>query len=177
MTLHKFMRRKSDGVVIEVVKYGEADGSWSKESTTRVAAFLLGFDPDNGTSIQNERMLDVVRPIYDSFDPINRVADIEVYIPSMSITYCMKLGVWLGKDRDSFFFMTEQALYSEYVEVAEEVAPSEFDALSEFLYKKCFDGRESWRQDIAWRNIAWRDFANDVAEKLLKAGWSRKKES
>lgn len=80
------------------LRYGDKNGNWDPTAPVRIANFVLGYDVDTRSSILNERMLDVVRPVEDFWDPQQNVAELEIVDKSAGSRLGMGLGQWLVRE-------------------------------------------------------------------------------
>jgi hypothetical protein len=160
----KLVRRKYDGFIFEAIKYGNLDGSWSPECATRVATFLLGMDPDKMTTVANERMLDVVKPILSQFDPINGVAPITVFDTVAKRHFTIQLGDWiLRREGQPFLFVKPSAMTFDFEDLPEDVE----NDLANFIYDECMSTLDG---------ELYQALAEGIAARLIRAGWSKKEE-
>jgi len=91
----RYRNRKNRSFEIEAVRYGTWDARWYDEATTDVAKFVLGLDVNTRTSILNERMLDVVRPLPKEWNPKRGRADISIFDRGNGISHLASLGDWI----------------------------------------------------------------------------------
>lgn len=87
----------ADGSV--AIRYGDKYGGWESLAPTRVANFVLGIDVDTVTTRANERVLDVVQPVTEYWDPTNGVADILVFDRGAGTQHVVPLGFWVSRTR------------------------------------------------------------------------------
>lgn len=87
----------ADGSV--AIRYGDEYGDWEPLAPTRVANFVLGIDVDTVTTRANERVLDVVQPVTEYWDPTNGVADILVFDRGAGTQHVVPLGFWVSRTR------------------------------------------------------------------------------
>ena len=163
MSRYKMYRRVSDGMLFETCRYGNEAGAWrvwDKESITKVVAFLIGFDPEN-TTITNERILDIVRPVVKGFDPFNGVADIEVVDPTNGSIHVLKLGDWILKSPNaSFIFCDTEEFEANFEVVSQESELEQLTGLI-FMHVRRTEGKSP------------HSIAEKLATEILKAGWTR----
>lgn len=124
---YRKVKRISDGTVFETIRYGNPDGSWDKECISKIAAFVLGFDPDIKTTVGNERILDIVRPVISEFDPINFKAPIEIVDPKHGGILRVELGDWILKDNSSLSCFKNYSSFASY----EEAVPGKVNVINE----------------------------------------------
>lgn len=163
MTKQRVFRGKHDDRLYRGIRYGEDDGTWSKECIPRIVGFIIGYDPNKNVTALNERMLDVVTPIYRNFDPVHGVADIQIFDPKTEIHHQVKLGTWIMKSPDeTLSYIQPEHLADNFEEIIPKtVDTSEFDELVAFINDDC---------ESVDRNV----LASVLATKLLRAGWTRK---
>ena len=90
LPVHKFGK-------IEAIRYGDADGSFDEGCVARVAQFVLGQEVNNQITVLNERLMNVVTPIDEFWDPKSNVADILVTDSRTGIRTSLSLGYWLAR--------------------------------------------------------------------------------
>lgn len=164
MSEYRRVRRVRDGMIFEATRYGNEDGSWDKECITRVAGFILGLNPDVSTTVGNERILDVVRPVLKDFDPVNGKATIEVADWTSEHIFSMELGDWILKSPNtSFIFVKPYAFAYDFEDVPIQIhAKSEYDELADLIY-----------ENFPWDGETYQAVAEKVAAEVIKAGWAK----
>ena len=80
---------------VQAVRYGDSDGNFDVGAPARVAQFVLGHDVDSRVTTLNERMLDVVQPIEEFWEPDAGTADLEVTIVGIGHKITVMLGQWV----------------------------------------------------------------------------------
>lgn len=85
---------------VAALRYGSNGGQWDNRALIRVAAFITGVDLDS-SSITEDQILDVVRPVEAFWDPERNVADIEVITGKRILG--MTLGQWLVSYGNGFY--------------------------------------------------------------------------
>ena len=88
--VHKFGR-------VEAVRYGDENGNYDEGATARIAQFVLGHDIDKSVTQLNERLMSVVTPLDEFWDPKSNVADIVVTDHKSGIRMALSLGQWLTR--------------------------------------------------------------------------------
>lgn len=88
--VHRFGR-------VEAIRYGDEHGNYDEGATARVAQFILGHDIDKSVTSLNERLMSVVSPVDDFWDPSTNVADIVVTDHKSGIRMALSLGQWLAR--------------------------------------------------------------------------------
>lgn len=88
--VHRFGR-------VEAIRYGDENGNYDEGATARIAQFVLGHDIDKSVTSLNERLMSVVNPIDDFWDPSANVADIVVTDHKSGIRMALSLGQWLAR--------------------------------------------------------------------------------
>lgn len=163
MTAVRSVRRISDGVKFDAVRYGKEDGTWDKDCIIRVAAFLLEMHPD---AMTNYHILEVVKPVLKDFDPSHGKASIEVLDKFSGRITVLELGEWIIKHpMASFVFVKSWAFDNEFEDVPQKIHDQEeemIDDLGLYIYVNCFgplDGQ------------IYQALAETTARKLVKAGW------
>lgn len=162
----KIVRRISDGKRFTAVQYAREDGGWDSSCITTVAAFLLGLDPDRSSTVRNDRMLDVVKPVLTAFNPAQGRADLEVCGPGSPHSSVIKIGDWILKDPQpdqlfgsSFIFVTNDAMKTDFEDY------SRYDELHDLIH----DVLETQEVDSAQAY----HLAGKIAGELIRAGWSK----
>lgn len=79
------------------VRYGDIKGRWDPQAPTRVAAFILGFDPDTRATALNERIWDVIQPITEFWFPEREIADLEILDKISGRKWALRLGDHVGR--------------------------------------------------------------------------------
>lgn len=79
------------------VRYGDIKGRWDHDAPRRVAAFILGFNPETQTTAMNERMWDVVNPITEFWYPERDIADLEIIDKISGRKWALRLGDHVGR--------------------------------------------------------------------------------
>lgn len=79
------------------VRYGDSQGRWDPDAPRRVAAFILGFDPDTRATALNERVWDVVSPIGEFWFPDREIADLEILDKISGRKWALRLGDHVGR--------------------------------------------------------------------------------
>lgn len=161
------VRRRNSGEIYDAVQYSEPDESWSPGCIGQVAAFLLGVDPDKATTVANDQMLDVVRPLFTEFDPTNGIATIEVMDREAgNLMKKVQLGIWiLSRPGIPLYLVDPSRMWELFEPLPGTVHRADIDALTKFIYEDCFDTPEG---------STWIRLAEHTAGKLIRAGWSRK---
>lgn len=174
MSETKLVRHKDTGQLFRAIQYGDYDRRWSKEDITDIAAFVLGVNPDNKSTVANDRLLDVVKPVYNRFDPLSGVADIDITDPATgNHTYTLELGDWiirregLNKNR-SLAFVKAWAFVENYVDEEPVPIPESVDEVANFIYMKCMAGMEG---------ELYQALSERIAAELHKAGWLNKEKT
>lgn len=145
------------------VQYGNSDWSWDPDGITKVAALVLGMNPDVVTTVANERMLDVVRPVLSEFDPAHGKATIEVL--DGSNVFPVALGDWVLKPLDGgpMIFVKQFSFSLEFEPLPVEVEASALDELTELIYQ-VFAPLDDTRH---------KSLSRSAAETVLQAGWTK----
>lgn len=163
----KKYRLKGDPLVhYEGVRYGKEDRSWDEDCVPIVAKFVLGLDVTTRVTLSNERILDVVRPVQDRWDPKNWIADIEVADWSQGTTHTMALGDWLLKDDQGILTRVKSldfALNFEPVPRAV-LEYTSYDELALLVYKI-----------LPWEGEVYEKAAKRIASEIINDGWKKKK--
>lgn len=161
MTERKMVRRISDGMIFEAIRYGRDDKSWGPESITEIAAFVLGFDPDSRTTVANEHILDVVLPIYANFHPAMGKADISVTDQTSSVNVIMHLGDWLLRNaKTPFILVTSVDFQNEFQDLDTEIQAQ----LAHLIYTNI----------VPTEGETYQALAEKAANAIIMAGWSKK---
>lgn len=166
MTVYTKYRRKTDGKIVEAVQYGGADGVWTPEETTKIAAFVLGVDPDSMTVVSNEHVLDVVKPILTDWSAKEGRAPLEVADVQGGSSYRLELGDWVvrSKGRSANGFLSHELVF-----VTKVVFPYDFellfDDLADVIYNECMEGLEG---------ELYQALAEKIASVLIDKGWTRR---
>jgi len=84
----------------EAVRYGNEKGEYDEASVTRIANFVLGHDVETRSTVLNERMMDVVEPIKEFWNPNDGVADLLVTDPRTGTKMALGLGDWIARYQD-----------------------------------------------------------------------------
>jgi len=82
------------------VRYGDKNGNWDPSAPVRIANFVLGLDVETRSTALNERMLDVVHPVEEFWDPQQNVAELEIIDRTAGGRIGMGLGQWLVRQPD-----------------------------------------------------------------------------
>src|SRR6478736_9112613 len=75
------------------VRYGDEFGNWDPSAAVRIANFVLGHDVETNSNVLNERMMDVVQPIEEFWNP-PLSADLEIIDLGLGGA---RLGIGLGQ--------------------------------------------------------------------------------
>lgn len=89
-SIHRFGR-------VEAIRYGDDNGNYDEGATARIAQFVLGHDIDRSVNQLNERLMSVVNPLDEFWDPEHNVADILVTDHKTGIRMALSLGMWLTR--------------------------------------------------------------------------------
>lgn len=81
----------------EAIRYGDAQGLWYEGAAVRIANFVLGHDVNSTTTVLNEHMLDVVKPIDEFWKPEDGFADLEITNQRTGTRLSIGLGQWLAR--------------------------------------------------------------------------------
>lgn len=162
--IHRKVRRISDDVIFEALLYGHEDGTWSRGCITSVAGFVLGLNPDLNTTIQNDRMLDVVRPIMNEFNLEKGSAPLSVAVRSSGKIHRIELGDWILKNPDKqFLFVKPDVFTTEYMDVPPEVVTqTEYQQLFDLIYSI-----------LPWEGDLYKLLTRDLTAGIIQAGWSK----
>lgn len=76
---------------IQAIRYGDASGYWIPNAPVMLASFVLGLDVDTRTTSLNEHMLDVVRPMSNTWDPPKK-ADVTLVDKKHGTQMLVRLG-------------------------------------------------------------------------------------
>lgn len=166
-------RRKFDGAIVTAFQYGEGK-PWDEQTLSRLAAFVTGVDVDRHTSMDAERVLDVIKPVLTDWDATRGRTPIEVADVSSHSTSTIDLGDWVVKpNRGPLVFVSKKEFPEQYEPVrvsgdGQYMSEVELQAeeLSDFIYDKCMkhlDGE------------LYQALAENIANKLVKAGWRKEK--
>ncbi len=85
---------------MKAVRYGDKNGNWEQTAPVRIANFVLGHDVDSRSTVLNERMLDVVTPVEEFWQPNQNVAELEITDKVAGGRLGIGLGQWLVRRRD-----------------------------------------------------------------------------
>lgn len=159
-----FRKRDDHDFVVEAVRYGTWNSSQASGAALRIAKFILGVDVDSHTTVMNERVLDVVKPEVETWDPDNGIANIRVVDQEHDHMYKMALGDWVAKTSDGgLIFITAEAFRRDYEDVPPEViVKSEFDELADLIY-----------DNFPWEGQTYEAVAENVAGELIRRGWKK----
>lgn len=165
MIEQQLVRRVSDGIIFEAIRYGHEDGTWTKDCITKVARFVIGLDPNVKTTVENERMLDVVLPLIAEFDIPMGKAPIEVAEPDTGLIFRVELGDWILKNPNtSLIFVKPYAFESDFINVVKQAkSKTDNDVLADLIYSAL-----PYKGDIAV------SLSKHIAETVLTNGWSKK---
>lgn len=83
--------------VFPSVRYGDSKGRWDPDAPRRVAAFVLGFDPETRATALNERIWDVIQPIDEFWYPEREIADLEITDKISGRKWALRLGDHVGR--------------------------------------------------------------------------------
>lgn len=156
----KFRKREDHGFVVEAVRYGTVDSKWHPDAAMKVARFIIGVNDDHVT-VSNERMLDVVRPVLNRWDPAKGIADIEVVDLAVGLSYTVRLGSWVVKLGDNRLLISTPTAFRRDFEDQPEEAQSDLDTLSAEIMSIL-----KWEESQAF-------VATLLAEQLLALGWRK----
>lgn len=159
-------RRKFDGVVVDAYQYGESK-EWSPEANTRVAAFITGIDINKTTTIETERIQDVVRPIITDWDMSQGKQPIEVAHKDGNVR--LDRGDWIVRNPQGKLEFVKQNAFDDQYEPLHEVRPGQYmsvmevkvEELSNFIFTECMANLEG---DL------YLQLAESIARKLINAG-------
>jgi hypothetical protein len=165
MIEQRLVRHVRNGIIFEAIHYGHEDGTWTKDCITKVAAFVIGLDPDVHATVENERMLDLVLPLIAEFDIPMGKTPIEVADPDTGLIFRVELGDWILKNPyTSLVIVKPEVLKTEYVDVAKKAeSKSENDVLADLIYSVL-----PYKGDIAI------SLSKQIAETVITNGWSKK---
>lgn len=79
------------------VRYGDSKGRWDPDAPRRVAAFILGFDPETRATALNERIWDIIQPIDEFWFPEREIADLEILDKISGRKWALRLGDYVGR--------------------------------------------------------------------------------
>lgn len=170
---HPRYRRHSDGRVGEAFQYVEEGKPWRNEIVTEVAQFVIGVDVDNHTTVANERLLDVVRPILVDWSPLEGKAPINVAVSENVVR--VEVGDWIvrfsGNEPLAFVAKERFGVYYESVELIDGVYKSQKDLdieeITDLVYNKCFLPLH--------KGPTFQELANTTAKTIVRDGWRKVK--
>jgi hypothetical protein len=161
-------RRKFDGVILDAYQYGEGK-EWTPEATTRVAAFVTGIDINKTTTIETERVMDVVTPILTEWD--HRTGKTPINVSHKSGIIRLDLGDWVVRNPDGRLEFVKQDTFDDQYELLREIngrylslVEIETDKLSDFIYDECMSTLDG---------ELYQTLAENIAGKLIRAGWRK----
>lgn len=164
MTDVKQYRRKDsdDTTIYTAIQYGNEDQSWDAKCMPRVAQFVLGLDVDTRVTIANERVMDVVQPVQQRWQPEHMVADIRVADWPRGTTYQVRLGDWLLKDEVGNLLHVGYGDFKIGYELVVPVLPprTTLDDLEDLVYAH-----------FPWQGDIYRATARRIAGSILNAGY------
>jgi hypothetical protein len=152
-------RRLEDGHVFEAVQYTlSRDESWQHHNAiTQVANFILNIDTDQKVGISNERILDVVHPIADRWQPQKGLATIEIIDPYLGREHQVELNDWICRhSSDWLVFMKPAAFEKRFVDL--EV----FESLANLIYENLPE-KEAYKEAV-----------EKSATSIIRAGWAHR---
>ncbi len=79
------------------IRFGDENGDYDEGALARVAQFVLGLDVDTRVTALNERLLSVITPVEEFWDPDNGLADIVVTHNQSGLRLALGLGQWLAR--------------------------------------------------------------------------------
>jgi hypothetical protein len=82
------------------IRYGDKNGNWELTAPVRLANFVLGHDVETRSTVLNERMLDVVHPVEEFWNPQQNVAELEIIDKATGRAVGIGLGQWLVRRND-----------------------------------------------------------------------------
>jgi hypothetical protein len=159
-------RRKFDGFIVEAYQYAEGK-DWSPEALTKVAAFVTGIDINKNTTIETERIQDVVNPILTDWDMAGGKQPIEISQGTGTIR--LDVGDWIVRGAHNKLEFVKKDAFDDQYEPLHEVRPGEYmsvmevkvEELSNFIFNECMQDLEG---DL------YKHLAESIARKLIRAG-------
>jgi len=149
------------------VQYGNADGSWNVNAVHQLADFLLGLDVNNGVTVDNERMLDVVRPVAKRWKPEQNLADVDIYDHAHKSLCRLHLGDWVMRDSNTYHTYIEGWALSEHYEeiLPEPVVETDLvEELANLIYMR-----------MPWEGETYQAVADSLATTIVSEGWTKEK--
>ena len=157
----KKYRRLVDSHIFTAVQHTMSPDFQVSNVINQLGAFILGTDVERSVGIQNERMLDVIRPVENEWNPRAGVATVEVIDPNSGLRSHVRLGDWIVKHTDSkgdfLLFVKPDVFRLGYAEVPV------FEELTALVHSVLSNSKQDGQQ-----------IAEDVASAVLAAGWSKK---
>lgn len=151
------LRSLERGYKIEAVQYTLPDKSWQHHNAiSHLAAFVLDMDVDERITIENERLLDIIRPIEKEWKPQAGIATVEIIDPTTGHKHKVLLNDWIGRHEGEILVFSPKDMSKYYTPV------DKFDELAELVY-----------QHFPWEGETYQAVAERVAGEIIQAGWSR----
>lgn len=152
-------RRLEDGHVFEAVQYTlSPNESWQHHNAiSQLAAFILNVNVEQSVGIANERILDVVHPIEDRWQPQKGLASVEVVDPNSGRHTQVELNDWICRhSTDWLVFMKPTNFGKRYVDL------ELFEQLTSLIYENLPE-REAYQAAV-----------EKSATAIIRAGWARR---
>jgi hypothetical protein len=166
--MHKNPTPMSD--MVEAVRYGDENGRWHADAVAEIAQFVLGgLDVEAGVTLENERIMDVVKPVEQRWNPDKNEADLDMVDPFTGNLIPLKLGQWIIRDRFGHIWLDEDSHFTDvYYPVAliADEAQAELNIVNE-LAALIYD-------HFPWEGATYEAVAETVAAEIIKAGWAKK---
>jgi hypothetical protein len=137
-----------------------------------VTRFVTGTNPDNHTTANADRILDVVQPILTGWNDKAGIAPIQVADVQSNSLHRMEYGDWIVKfsDKEPLAFVAKDrfAAYYSPVKNVDGVWKSEKDMATEeltaLILEKGFVGRQGQ---------IYQEYAENAAKVIINAGWRK----
>ena len=177
----KKYRRRADSVIFEGIQYTQGTQPGA------IASFVLNVDVDSRVTIQNERMLDVVRPLFTEWDMDRGYLPLQVLDPVSKLPFRLNINDWIvrsvqkipspkgyisatpGRDDLSaaLLFVKPDVFHRDYAELSKHEEEEIRAGLKDLVF-------EGMKVNIETAEYRHHDLAEGIVDVIIAAGWTRK---
>lgn len=160
----KKYRRVEDGLTVSAIQYDLPHRRINQDAVSTIARFVLNMDVNRVTTVSNEHILDVVRPVPDRWNPLEGVATISIVDPRTGHSLWVELFDWLCRTSDGDLMVVNPAEFNQkYTEILPKKVRTEVEELRSVIKSIIgpLDGQ------------VYQNLADDLAKGIMRAGWSR----
>lgn len=127
---------------------------------TEIVTFVLDLNVDRQLTIDNERILDVVRPVYSS----HPYPSFSIAQPPPQGSFLIAPYEWLVRDNGRLRVIKDLYFNENYMEVSPELPKTEFDELYDLIYDTL----------LPLEGEVYQTLAQNLASEIIRAGWFKK---